>query len=228
MKLYTTPFSPYGARVELAAALKGLSLQIEAPPGGLGSMQFRTISALGKAPALLVEDVVLVESNVILEFMDERYPNPPLRPRATLDLARMRMLNGTFDNYVASAFLPIFSHIENKLDAAAADSILAKTSAVMEAWTKFCGEGAYLCGDTLGLADCSVLPFVGLMNMVTGVLGRDSLYAPGGRIDCWFRTFSADAAAEAILRAQRKAFMDYLNRIGQPNLANKLQAPGPQ
>ena len=81
MKLYGSLVSPYVARVVLAARAKGLDLAPEAPPGGgIKSPEYLAINPMGKMPALEDGGQCIAESAVILEYLDEAYPQTPLMP----------------------------------------------------------------------------------------------------------------------------------------------------
>ena len=64
MKLYGALASPYVARVVMFADLKGLELPMEPAPGGMGSDEYRKISATGKIPALEVDGQASPEPHV--------------------------------------------------------------------------------------------------------------------------------------------------------------------
>ena len=64
MKLYSSPFSPYAARVRAQIRLKNLPIAIEPPPGGLRTAEYRAVNPTGKVPALLLE---LPDRNAVIK-----------------------------------------------------------------------------------------------------------------------------------------------------------------
>lgn len=82
-------------RVRIALALKGVDtdrISIDITPGtdGQFSPQYRAVNPQMRVPALEVDGRVLGQSMAILEFLDERYPDPPLLPGDALQRARIR------------------------------------------------------------------------------------------------------------------------------------------
>ena len=88
MKLYTSPTTPFGRKVRLVSALKGLDDQIEVikadtnPPG---NAELMTQNPLSKIPVLILDDGTrLFDSRVICEYLDRLGPDnsPQLIPTA--------------------------------------------------------------------------------------------------------------------------------------------------
>ena len=81
MKLYNVPLSPFAARCRIQIYAKKLPIELVDPPGGLGSESYRRLNPTGKVPALQLDDgFVLPESAVIGEYLEDRFPEPALRP----------------------------------------------------------------------------------------------------------------------------------------------------
>lgn len=92
MKLFGTPISPFVRKVRVALALKGLEYQSEGTFPGTRTPEFLAISPLGKIPAFEDGDLVIRDSNVIVEYLEEQYPEIPIRPSNVADRARSRWL----------------------------------------------------------------------------------------------------------------------------------------
>ncbi|MCP5075864.1 MAG: glutathione S-transferase family protein [Rhodobacteraceae bacterium] len=92
MKLYGTPISPFVRKVRVALALKGLEYESEGTYPGTRTPEYLAISPLGKIPAFEDGDLVICDSNVIVEYLEEQYPEIPVRPSNVADRARSRWL----------------------------------------------------------------------------------------------------------------------------------------
>ena len=96
MKLYTFFRSGTSHRVRIALNLKGVPY--DAVAVDLRSEQhllpgFKAVNPQGLVPALVLDDgSVLTQSPAILEWLEERYPQPPLLPAGLQDRARVRAL----------------------------------------------------------------------------------------------------------------------------------------
>ena len=87
MKLYGVLLSPYVTRVLLAVRYKGLDIPLAPPPGGgLKSPEYLAINPYGKMPALEADGAAIIESEVICEFLDERFPEKRILPGSDLFL----------------------------------------------------------------------------------------------------------------------------------------------
>jgi len=95
MKLYNFFRSGTSHRLRIALNLKGL--QTEYLPVDLRTEQhlqaaFKAINPQGLVPALVDGDQVLIQSPAIIEWLEEKYPNPPLLPADAQQRARVRAL----------------------------------------------------------------------------------------------------------------------------------------
>lgn len=155
-------------RVRIGLHLKQLPYEyvaVDLLHGAQHADAYRAHSPLAQVPTLeLVEDDgtrrALVQSLPILEYLDERWPAPPLLPRDPYLRARARVLA----EIVNSGIQPLQNLTTTKaLDALGADS---------KAWVqRFVGDGlaalaraaaetagAFCVGDEPGLADCFLVP----------------------------------------------------------------------
>ena len=95
MKLYSFFRSGTSHRLRIALNLKGL--QTEYLPVDLRTEQhlqaaFKAINPQGLVPALVDGDQVLIQSPAIIEWLEEKYPNPPLLPADAQQRAHVRAL----------------------------------------------------------------------------------------------------------------------------------------
>jgi glutathione S-transferase len=108
MKLYGSPISPFVRKVRVALALKNLKYESEGTFPGTRTPEYLATSPLGKIPAFEDGDLVICDSNVIVEYLEEQYPEIPIRPTNTADRARSRWL----EEYAASMlFTPLAGKI---------------------------------------------------------------------------------------------------------------------
>lgn len=160
MKLYQLATSPFAVRVRIALYAKGVTLELAAPPGGIGSEAFRKITPLGKVPTLLCDDgTVIAESGVINEYLDEQFPEPALWPAAPQERARARMVVQMTDAYIFARYLPLFAiaRAEGKASPAIANGLVGVKEG-LAAVERIVDDEAFAVGDALSLADCALAP----------------------------------------------------------------------
>jgi len=95
MKLYSYFRSSAAYRVRIALNLKGLTyeyLPVNLRQGEQGAAPFRKINAQELVPVLADDRGVWMQSLAILEYLEERYPQPALLPQATEARARVRAI----------------------------------------------------------------------------------------------------------------------------------------
>src|SRR3569832_2250136 len=95
VKLYDHPLSPYSQKVKIALREKGVAFAAQLP-GGLGaggaSGEFIAANPRAEVPARVDGEVMVFDSTVILEYVEDRWPTPPMLPATPAERARVRML----------------------------------------------------------------------------------------------------------------------------------------
>ena len=95
IELWEHPLSPYAQKVKIALMEKGVPFSSKTPDAiGSGSTaeEFRKTSFRGEVPVLIIEGHAIVDSTIILEFLEERFPQPRLLPTDPFERARARMI----------------------------------------------------------------------------------------------------------------------------------------
>jgi glutathione S-transferase len=212
MKLYGMLVSPYVARVVLAARAKGLALEPQpAPGGGIKSPEFLAINPMGKMPAFEDQGRCLAESMVILDYLEEAYPQQPLLPADPLDRAQARLLGRIVDLYVAAQLGAFFRNMNpaqrNEAEVEAGKKALAKALADLE---HFMGAGPYALGDRLGYADCAILPNLLMAGGIVSGFGVTNLYEGLPKLGRWFQQMQVDALTAPFIKEYTAAMQAFL------------------
>jgi maleylacetoacetate isomerase len=93
MRLYSAARSSASFRVRIALNLKGLPYEyapVDLVRGGQLEDGFRGLNPAGLVPVLEHDGEVLTQSLAIIEYLDEKYPQPPLLPHEPRDRAYVR------------------------------------------------------------------------------------------------------------------------------------------
>src|SRR5262245_4276965 len=101
LKLYEHPLSPYAQKVKIALYEKGVPFETAVPNlFGDPEADFLESSPRREVPSLIDGDFTVFDSTVILEYVEDRWPDPALLPSGARDRARVRMLEDQCDTYV--------------------------------------------------------------------------------------------------------------------------------
>lgn len=167
MQLISLPVSPFAARVRIAIRAKGLAVEIVPPPPGWPHDRgFRDISPTGRVPVLILDDGEVVgESAVILEFLEEMFPERPLLPRHPLDRARVRTLIRHADLYL----MPPMAGLAGPYEDREGRKLVGRLVDALEVLEGLLGDE----GEDLTLADCALAPVLFAVEVTGRRLGLD-------------------------------------------------------
>lgn len=172
MRLYGFSRSSAAFRVRIALNIKGLGYEhvsVSLPDGEQFGEAYLSVNPQGRVPTLVDGDLALHQSMAILEYLEERHPEPPLLPPDAAGRARARGLA----NIVACDIHPLnnlevlrFLADGMGLDRQAVDATwyhhwIARGLGALEA--RLAGEpgtGRFCHGDAPGLADVCLVPQV--------------------------------------------------------------------
>lgn len=91
MIFYSDGNDHYSQRVRLVLAEKGVAVEIVDVEQGNMPEDLADLNPYNSLPTLLDRDLVLYESSVIMEYLDERFPHPPLLPVYPVARAQSRL-----------------------------------------------------------------------------------------------------------------------------------------
>ena len=150
LTLYDAARCPYCARVRIVLAEKGVEVETVAVDLADRPAWIYEKNPLGKVPVLEGDGLCLPESAVIMEYLDERYPEPPLLAADPADRALARLWIFRHDDFTR----PYYA-LRRGEDGAAArlDAELGKLDAAL-------ADRPWLGGREYGLADIAYVPWV--------------------------------------------------------------------
>ena len=167
--VYEHPLSPYAQKVKIALMEKGVDFDARMPEGigsGAAENDFASASPRGEVPAFLEgEDVQIFDSSVILEYIEDRWPQPPLLPKDPLERARVRMLEDAMDTHFEAITwgLSELRHF-GRGEPVLSESMFARGLRQLEGWYAWLdeqlGERYWFNGASFGWGDLCVAPFV--------------------------------------------------------------------
>ena len=182
LKLCGMHLSNYHNKVRIALLEKGVPFEEDSTCTPSQKDEFLARSPLGKVPWLELDGGRrITESQVILEYLEETYPQKPLLPRDPYERAKVRELVTYLEWHLEMAARRLYGQAffgkgpvsDGAKQAVEAD--LAKVLRALKAMTKF---SPFIAGSELSMADCAAFVHLPLVSLATKlVCGRDFLEA---------------------------------------------------
>ena len=205
--LYEHVLSPYAQKVKIALREKGLTFEV-ALPGGLGaggaSGDFANANPRAEVPVLIDDEVSVFDSSIILEYIEDNWPTPPLLPHGAAERARVRMIEEVMDTHYeavnwAMGEINWFQRAKGELAEQLTATAAQQTRGFFSWLEKQLGDRDWFNGSSFGWGDLCVIPFVG------GSVGVGNRPDPGSNLAAWLdRALARPSVAQTI--AESRAF----------------------
>lgn len=127
MKLYSGPLSLFTAKVRIALDEKQIPYELISVPFSRANgyspklPEMLAINPKGQVPVLIDDDLEIFDSTLILEYLEDRNPDPPLYPRDIKERARCRQLEAAADEIFFPNVWELIAEIFYKSDPAQRD-----------------------------------------------------------------------------------------------------------
>ena len=105
IKIIGNTVSPYVRKVLVILGMKGLDFEIDPITPFYGDDAFAKLSPMRRIPVLIEGDIVVNDSSVIAQYLEERYPAPSILPATPEARARARWLEEYADERLGDAFI---------------------------------------------------------------------------------------------------------------------------
>ena len=167
--------SNYYNKVKLALLEKGVAFEEEL--AWVGETD-RSASPLGKVPYLKTEHGPLSESTVVLEYIEDQFPDTPLMPADAFQKAKVRELLRYIELHLELVARNLYP--EAFFGGKVSDSAKEKTGQQLEknvaAFAQLVKFSPFIAGERFTLADCAAVVHLPLVSSATKVIyGRDCL-----------------------------------------------------
>jgi glutathione S-transferase len=107
MKLYDFLPCPFGQKVRIVLAEKSLTyelIQIDLAQGDQRRPEFQRLNPFARVPVLVDEDTTVYDSTIIIEYLEDEYPEPPVLP--TIGSSALRARARLFEDFADTSFTP--------------------------------------------------------------------------------------------------------------------------
>lgn len=161
MVLYSGSTDPFSQRCRFVLFEKGMDFEIRDIDLYHKPEDINVMNPYGEVPILVERDLVLYESNIINEYIDERFPHPQLMPPDPVERARTRLMLFNLER-------EIFKHVHTLENRASSDEARVKArEAIRDQLTGLAPAVAkkkYLMGDEFSMLDIALAPLLWRLN----------------------------------------------------------------
>lgn len=193
---YSDPSCQYSHRVRLVLAEKDVSVDIISVINGESPEHLGEVNPYLSLPTLVDRDLALYDTRVIMEYLDERYPHPPLLPVYPVARANTRMLAERVQrDWCVQADIIL----DEKTKDAAKNKARKELRESLIGVSPVFASMDFFMSDELSLVDCCLLPLLWRLP----ILGVELPKAAQPLLDYMKRSFARPAFQASLTEAER-------------------------
>ncbi|TAN49101.1 MAG: stringent starvation protein A [Methylococcaceae bacterium] len=169
MTLYSYPRCLHSHRARIVLQEKGISAEVDFITITEPTTELLELNPYGSMPTLVDRDLVLYQPDIIMEYLDERFPHPPLYPMDPVSRARSRLLTYRIEQ----DWYRLYDLIQKGDDKQAAKARKLLRENLLSALPVFAAK-PYFLSDEFTLVDCTVAPLLWRLSSLNVELPRQA------------------------------------------------------
>ena len=175
MALFSDPTDHYCQRVRIVLEEKGISSEIIDTDKNNINDEILEVSPYSTLPVLVDRDVCLYDSVTLMEYLDERFPHPPLLPVYPVARANIRL----YIKRIANDWCVIFDRlVDEKLKDAEEKKLKKQLKALIVASNPIFKEKPFFMNEEFSLVDCCIAPILWRLPQVGIEIPNDAKNKP--------------------------------------------------
>jgi len=175
MALFSDPTDHYCQRVRIVLEEKGISSEIIDTDKNNINAEILEVSPYSTLPVLVDRDVCLYDSVTLMEYLDERFPHPPLLPVYPVARANIRL----YIKRIANDWCSIFDTlIDEKLKPAEEKKLKTRLKSLIVGTNPIFKEKPFFMNDEFSLVDCCIAPILWRLPQVGIEIPNDTKNKP--------------------------------------------------
>jgi len=156
MNLFSAPTCIHSHRTRIVLAEKNINIDISSVKGPELPEDLMDVNPYHTLPTLIDRDLVLYDSRVIIEYLDERFPHPPLMPVDPVLRAQFRMALYRIESDWYSLVEDFAAESEGKLAMKPKKMLRESILAAIDLFS----VKSYFISDDFSLVDCTIAPIL--------------------------------------------------------------------
>ena len=174
MALFSDPVDHYSHRVRIVMCEKGVTSEIIDTDSNNLSNEILEVSPYAELPVLVDRDVCLYDSVILMEYLDERFPHPPLLPVYPVSRAHIRL----FIQRIQRDWCDIFDTLIAGTSEAKAKKMRTQLKSQILGMSPILKEKDYFMSDEFSLVDCCIAPILWRLPLIGIELQKDAKTKP--------------------------------------------------
>lgn len=188
MKLLNLDNSPYATRVRMQIRHKKLPVDLVSSPIPLRTPEFAAAYPLAKLPVLELDSGENIgESTVIMDYLEDLYPEPALRPDTPLARAHNAMLVRCADNHLAPALFPLFALLLGAADGVDPQDQLALVETELGKLERLLAERPDSAPRSLLTGDICLTTVIWYVDALAAEFDRENILAAYPAVAAWWQ-----------------------------------------
>ena len=159
MTLYSGITDPFSHRCRIVLYEKGMDFEIIDVDLMNKPEDLAVMNPYNRTPVLVERDLVLYESNIINEYIDERFPHPQLMPADPLMRARARLMLFNFEKELF-VHVNVLENERNKVGDKSHDKARAEIRDRLTTLAPLFLKNKYMLGDEFSMLDVAIAPLL--------------------------------------------------------------------
>lgn len=211
MKLYNVNLSNFAAKCRIAIYEKGAQVDLVPIPGGdLKSAEYLKIYPMGKTPCLDAGGQMIGESEVINEYLEDKFPEPALLPKDAEGRARTRSFTRFHDLYIDPPLRVLFGQIAApEKDTKLIGEKIGELKTRMDQLNDMLSSGPYATGSSFSLADCALVPTMFFLNVIMPAMGGGDPIDGRPNVAAWWSSVQKRPSVAKVLGEQQQALQTF-------------------
>ncbi|MFI4918330.1 MAG: stringent starvation protein SspA [Legionellales bacterium] len=193
MSLFSDVDDVYSHQVRIVLAEKGVNVEILAAKQDEPSDDLLVLNPYGTVPTLIDRELVLYEARIIMEYLDERFPHPPLLPVYPVARAETRKMM----HRIEQDWYYLMAYIKRDENAEQARANLLESLTSLD---PVFADKAYFLSDEFSLLDCALAPLLWRMPKLGLEIGPEFK----GLTSYMQRVFKRDSFQTSLTDAERQ------------------------
>ena len=148
---------------------KGITTDIQNVGGKKVPEDLIALNPYASIPTLTDRELVIYDSGVIIEYLDERYPHPPLMPVSTVDRAKVRLALVSLEADIVSTAIELDAALGSRNE----NSLRKKLKSMLNASLDLFSSNKYFLNDELTVIDCVLAPILWRLEYFGISLGKE-------------------------------------------------------